>query len=262
MPRESLNMLEFFFIMFLAFCMEMIDNGLGGGFGTILSPLFLILGYDPSIVVPGILISEAISGLWGGAWHLKYKNVNFKAFGMTLTGSLIAMVSASFIIGVLLPKEIVKWYISLIAFLMGLFVVYKSYKTFKPLKDNNFSKWKCWILGFIIGFNKGSTGGGYGPLSVSGYILLGIPAAVAIGTTTMAEGTACLIGVGTYGATIGIALSFAIPLAIGSFVADPISAWINHSLKRKIEAPFHGRLVGIAMSCLGFITILKLVGII
>jgi uncharacterized protein len=255
-------MFEDFLIIFaLALFMEMVDNGLGGGFGTILSPVFIILGYDPTMVVSSILVSEAISGLWGGAWHLKFKNVNFKAYGVTLTGSLIAMTVASIAIGVLLPKMVVKWYISIVALLMGLFVIYKSYRTFKPLEGNNFSKWKCWLLGFIVGFNKGSTGGGYGPLSVSGYILLGIPAAVAIGTTTIAEGTACVIGIVTYGATSGFVLSFLVPLALGAFIADPVSAWLNHTLKRKVEPPFHGRLVGVVMLVLGCVTILKLLGV-
>jgi len=52
----------------------------------------------------------------------------------------------------------------------------------------------------------------------------------------------------------------AIPLSVGSFIADPISAWINNRLKEKVEPPFHGRLVGVAMTVLGFITLMKLMG--
>jgi len=253
-------MLDMLIIGLLAFSLEMIDNGLGGGFGTIMSPLLLIFGYDPKIVVPAILVSEMISGVWGGANHLRYRNVNWKAVGVTLAGSLVAMSAASYLIGVVLPSAYVKWYISILAFAMGVLVIVKSYGKVKALKENNFSKKWCGALGFIIGFNKGSTGGGYGPLSVSGYILLGIPAAQAIGTTTVAEGIACLLGVVTYGATIGISLSMAIPLSVGSFIADPISAWINNRLKEKVEPPFHGRLVGVAMTVLGFITLMKLMG--
>jgi uncharacterized membrane protein YfcA len=240
----------------------MIDNGLGGGFGTIMTPLLIILGYDPKIIVPAILVSETVSGVWGGYCHLRLKNVNFKAVGITLLGSIIAMISASFIIGVLLPSIIVKWYASILAFFMGIFVVYKSYRKIRARDPDDFSKWKCTLLGGIIGFNKGSTGGGYGPLSVSGYILLGLPAAIAIGTTTVAEGIACAMGVVIYGSTIGIALSMAMPIAIGSAVADPISAWINNTLKKRVDPPFHGRLVGVAMTVLGLITIFRLLNLI
>ena len=255
-------MLELVYLALLAFCLEMIDNGLGGGFGTIMTPLLIIFGYDPKVIVPAILVSETVSGLWGGYCHVRFKNVNFKAIGITLLGSIIAMISASLIIGVLLPSIVVKWYASILALTLGVFVVYKSYGRIRPRDPNDFSKWKCALLGGIIGFNKGSTGGGYGPLSVSGYILLGLPAAIAIGTTTVAEGIACIIGVVIYGSTIGIALSMAIPIAIGSAVADPISAWINNTLKKRVEPPFHGRLVGVAMTVLGLITILRLLNLI
>jgi len=245
-------------LMLMALLLEAVDNGLGGGFGTIFLPVLIILGYDPKVVVPAILVSEMVSGVFGGSWHAHFKNVNFKAVGVTLLGSLTAMGIASFVIGVYVPSTYVKWYASLMAFAMGIIVIIRSYSYITPRAHNNFSKWKCALLGGIIGFNKGTTGGGYGPLSVSGYILLGIPAAVAIGTTTVAEGIACTLGVLTYGSTIGIALSVALPITIGAAIADPLSAWVNNLLKKKVEPPFHGRLVGIAMTVLGFITILKL----
>lgn len=36
----------------LAFFIELVDNGLGGGFGTIMSPLLLIFGYDRVLLFP------------------------------------------------------------------------------------------------------------------------------------------------------------------------------------------------------------------
>jgi len=199
-----------------------------------------------------------VSGVFGGSWHTYFKNVNFRAVGVTLLGSLVAMGVASFVIGIYVPSTYVKWYASLVAFAMGIIVIVRSYSYITKRGSKDFSKWKCALLGGIIGFNKGTTGGGYGPLSVCGYILLGLPAAVAIGTTTVAEGIACTMGVVTYGSTIGIALSLALPITIGAAIADPVSAWVNNILKKKVEPPFHGRLVGIAMTVLGSITILKL----
>jgi uncharacterized membrane protein YfcA len=254
-------MFEYIALIILAFFFETIDNGLGGGVGTIMSPLLIILGYDAKIVVPAILLSETVSGLWGGIWHAKFKNINYKAYGTTLVGSLVAMVVASYLIGTYLPSTVVKWYISILALFMGIFVIYRSYGKIKALAhSDDFSKKKTMLLGFIIGFNKGSTGGGYGPLSVSGYILIGLPAAVAIGTTTLAEGTASLLGVATYGLTIGVALSLALPLTLGSILADPFSAWLNNKLREQFAPPFHGRIVGIAMTVLGIITLIKLLG--
>lgn len=257
-------MLDFTSLVLIAFFLEMVDNSLGGGFGTILSPLLIILGYDPKVIVPAILMSEMISGLWGGGWHIRFKSVNFKAVGYTLTGSLIGMVAATFIIGKLLPSTLIKQYISVMTTLMGIFVVIRSFniveKHSRPAKKLSSPKFA--LLGALIGFNKGGSGGNYGPLSVSAYMLLGLSAATAIGTTTIAEGLACTLGVALYSQVTGIVLSLAIPISIGAFVADPISAWINNQLKIKLEPPFHGRLIGVAMTALGILAFLRAIGFI
>jgi len=193
---------------------------------------------------------------------MRFRNVNFKAVVTTLGGSLVAMVAAAVLVGVYVPSEYVRWYIGTLAIFMGLFVIAESYGKIRPTGDSSlFSKWKCALLGGVIGFNKGGTGGGYGPLSVSGYMLLGLPAAVAIGTTTVAEGIVCLIGVMTYASTIGVALELAVPMTIGSAIADPISAWVNSTLRKKTQPRFHERLVGVAMTLLGLTAVLKLIGL-
>jgi len=224
-----------------------------------MSPLLLLFGYDPQVIVPAILFSEMCSGLIGGGAHAYFKNVNWRSVGITLTGSVIAMIIASFSVGVFLPKTIVRTYISLIAVIMGLFVFIRSFR--KIRFKTRPSALGTGILGFLCGFNKGMTGGGYGPLSVSGYITLGLLPAVAIGTTTIAEGIVCTIGLFTYQAFIGITWTVAIAMALGSAIADPISAWINHIAKKRLKPPFHGRIIGLAMLTLGLITLLKTLGV-
>jgi len=251
-------MLSPLFLLVLCFSLEMVDNGLGGGFGTILSPLLVILGYDPRVVVPSILLSETVSGLWGGGWHRKFKNVNLRAVAYTLLGSLVGMVSATYLIGAVLPVTVTKQFIGIISLLMGVFVVVRSFNFSKQAtgNDGKFSP-KYVLLGSIIGFNKGGTGGGYGPLSVSGYMALGFSAATAIGTTTIAEGIASLLGVVLYTNLTGIVLEVALPMTLGAFLADPLSAYVNNYLKKKLEPPFHGRIIGLVMCVLGILTTLK-----
>jgi hypothetical protein len=251
-------MLGIISIVVLAFILEMIDNGLGGGYGTLMSPLLLLFGYEPGVIIPAILFSEMCSGLIGGGAHAYFKNVNWRSVGITLVGSVVAMIIAAFSVGVFLPKTVVKAYISMIALSMGLFVVIRSFQKIKFKSRPNAVG--TGILGFLCGFNKGMTGGGYGPLSVSGYITLGLLPAVAIGTTTVAEGIVCTVGFVSYQAFIGITWSIAIAMAVGSAIADPISAWINNGAKKRLKPPFHGRIIGLTMFTLGLITLLKTLG--
>jgi hypothetical protein len=60
----------------------------------------------------------------------------------------------------------------------------------------------------------------------------------------------------------GIVLAVAAPLAIGAFIADPISAFINNKLKKKLSPPFHGRIIGLAMLAVGVIGLFKTLGLI
>jgi len=256
-------MLDFISLLLLAFLLEMVDNGLGGGFGTILSPLLIILGYQPKAIVPAVLVSEAVSGIWGGGWHIKFQNVNFKAVGLTLCGSLAAMAIATYVTGSILPSSTVKQIITILAVIMGIFVMARSYLVEKLEKIHLKNHPSLFVLlGALIGYNKGSSGGNYGPFSVTTYMVLGISAATAIGTTTIAEGIACALGVVMYSQITGFVLSLALPITLGAFIADPISAWVNNGLKLKLKPPFHGRLIGAAMTLIGAIALLKTLGII
>ncbi|MBA3064617.1 sulfite exporter TauE/SafE family protein, partial [Candidatus Woesearchaeota archaeon] len=65
-------------IAIIAFFAEYIDSTLGMGYGTILTPLLLLFGFNPLQVVPAVLLSELITGLLAGFTHHKAGNVNFK----------------------------------------------------------------------------------------------------------------------------------------------------------------------------------------
>ena len=254
-------MLELLWIVALAFVLELVDNGLGGGFGTIMSPLLIIFGFSPLIVVPAVLMSEMCSGLWGAYWHGKFKNIDYRVSTWTLVGAIAGMVIATLMIGLVLSATQVKWYISIIAVAFGVFVIVKSFMDLSKWGKAQPAAWKVGILGFICGFNKGGTGGGYGPLSVSGYMVLGLTAAVAIGTTTLAEGIASSIGFAMNFGTIDQYLFLAVPLIIGSMIADPVGAYVNDKLKISLTPPFHGRFIGVIMVVLGSIALAKVAGL-
>lgn len=222
-----------------------------------------MFGYDPKVVVPAILFSEMVSGLWGGSWHAKYGNVSWRTVGLTLAGSLAAMGLATYVMGTYLSPSTLKQVIAVFTVIMGIFVVVRSFmiKRLERIHLEN-HRWLFSLLGFLIGYQKGTSGGNYGPFSVTGYMVLGLPAATAIGTTTVAEGIACALGVALYSQITGIVLAVAVPLTVGSFIADPISAWMNNHLKLKLKPPFHGRFIGVAMTGIGIVAFLKNFGII
>ena len=60
-------------IFFLAFLCEVTDASFGMGYGTILAPLLLIVGYEPAVIVPAILLSQAVGGFTASVFHHRYK---------------------------------------------------------------------------------------------------------------------------------------------------------------------------------------------
>ncbi len=63
----------------LAFLCEFVDSSLGMGFGTILSPVLLFMGFEALDVVPSILFSECITGMTAALAHHRVRNVDFHA---------------------------------------------------------------------------------------------------------------------------------------------------------------------------------------
>ncbi len=59
------------------FLVELLNSSLGMLYGTILSPLLIIGGYDPLVVVPSILLTQAISGLVAAIGHHRLRHADF-----------------------------------------------------------------------------------------------------------------------------------------------------------------------------------------
>ena len=106
----------------------------------------------------------------------------------------------------------------------------------------------------MAAFNKGLSGGGYGPLVTSGQILSGVKGKSAIAITSMAESFTCFVGVLTY-LIMGTEIDWSIapPLLIGAFAGVPISAL----LVRKINPAKFTLIIGIATTLLGCLTLYK-----
>ena len=209
-------------IIVLAFFCEYMDSTLGMGYGTTLTPVLLLFGFTPLQIIPAVLLSELVSGLLAGFFHHREGNVNLKpdtadifkitnmlrplgyidTFKKTVplhlkialllsVCSIIGTVTAVFV-AVNIPKFWLKLYIGCLVLAMGIIILICLNKEFK------FSWKKIAFLGTIASFNKGMSGGGYGPVVTGGQILSGVEGKSAVGITSLAEGLTCLVGVIAY----------------------------------------------------------------
>jgi len=186
----------FLFIFLLAFICELLDSSLGMGYGTILSPVLIIMGFSPLVAIPAILLSQAFGGFTASVFHHQFENVSFKAGSKDLKitlivsgfGILAAIIAA--LVSINIPKIVLKTYIGVLVLVMGIIVLRN--KQFK------FTWNKMISIGILSAFNKGLSGGGFGPVVTAGQIMSGQEHKKAIGATTLAEAPICIVSFFTY----------------------------------------------------------------
>lgn len=243
-------------IIIMAFVCEYIDSSLGMGYGTTLTPVLLLMGYNPLQIVPCVLLSELITGLSAAFFHHKFKNSNlkfgtndFKIAMVMAVCSIFGTLGAVFV-AINLPKFYIKLYIGVLVLSMGILILATLKKQFK------FSWKKISSIGILAAFNKGITGGGYGPLVTSGQILSGVKSKNAIGITSLAEGLTCLVGVITYLSFTNHTVDWSLSpsLILGAILSVPLAAYTVKTFKgKKLRL-----IVGVATVILGAFILGKL----
>ena len=253
-PIELFSIPIFIMIIFLAFFCELIDSSLGMGYGTTLTPLLLILGFGPLAIIPCVLLSELITGITAGIAHHKVGNVNFQPGSVHLKIALVlafcSIIGSTIAVSIALtiPSIWLKTYIGLLVTGMGIFIMLTLHK------DYRFSWKKITSLGLIAAFNKGMSGGGYGPVVTGGQILSGVKGNNAVGITSLAEGLTCIVGVTIFVISPEtINWNLAPSLIIGALLSVPVSTFIVKRLPTqtlKIS-------IGLLTLILGTVTLLK-----
>jgi uncharacterized membrane protein YfcA len=272
-------------IFLAAFIAEYFDSSLGMGYGTTLTPVLLFMGYTPMQIVPAILLSEMITGILAGFAHHFFGNADFKIktspgnsistgkfrealrpasmiaglrrilsrhlkITLLIASCSIIGTTAAVIIAINLPPIVMKVYIGILILVMGIFVLLTRKKTYQ------FSWKKLAAMGTLAAFNKGMSGGGYGPIVTGGQLLSGVESKSAIAITSLAEGLTCLVGVVIYILlTTSIDWILAPFLVAGAVLSVPISAYTVKLIKTKRLQ----LIIGIMMLALGIASIARIV---
>ncbi len=233
-PEVVLWSSSFFLIALVALICEYADSTLGMGYGTTLTPVLLLFGYEPLLVVPAVLVSELITGLSAAISHREAGNIDLSRKSIHLKIALIlgacSMVGA--VIGVNIAINIsqvaLKLFIGSIVLAIGIIILATRGRQFR------FSWGKILGLGLVASFNKAISGGGYGPLIMGGQLMSGVPGKPAIGITSLAEGLTCLVGVILF-IIFGkfTDLSLALALATGAICSIPFCAYTVRQVHQK-----------------------------
>jgi len=259
------------YLLLIAFFCGLINSSMGMCYGTILSPTLLLIGYSPIVVVPSILFSEALSEVLAAGIHHHLGNVDFclksmdegaseldhinvlrrlstdlkVALCITSLGMIATIIAA--LTAITIPRMILETYIGILVIMMGVLLLLN-----KRLK---FSWNKMIILGVLSAFNKGLSGGGFGPIAVSGQIISGREYRRSIATTILSKALICIVGFLTYLLRFShLKWNLILPLSVGAILGSIIGPHIN----RRIKFRGKGRLIlGFLIVVLGSWTLLR-----
>jgi uncharacterized membrane protein YfcA len=272
-----MNMETIILIVLGAALCEFIDASMGMMYGTILSPVLIIAGFEPVLVVPSILLSQALGGFTASIFHHRLKNVNlalktmnprtitkklselgfiesfkrgttkdFKVSFCIASLGIIATIIAA-LAAINIPKTVLKTYIGILVLVMGLILL------FGP--EFRFSWRRMVAVGVLSAFNKGLSGGGFGPVVTSGQVIAGRDGKSSIAATTFAEAPICIVGFLTFLITKGISdWNLVVFLSIGALLGAPLGALLTSKFKSEKRLK---SILGILALVLGIWTLVK-----
>jgi uncharacterized protein len=235
-------------VFLMALACEYLDSSLGMGYGTTLTPLLLLAGFAPLDIVPAILLSEAVTGVAAGLLHQRDGNVNFlrdararRTALLLIALSTIGAIAAA-MLAVKVSKQVLTLFIAAIIVAMGIVILLTAGRPFR------FRPAGIVAIGGVAAFNKGLSGGGYGPLVTAGQVVSGLPPKNAVAITSVAESFTCVVGLTAYLA-LGREINWglALPLVTGALLSVPIATL---TVRRMPEKGFR-RVVGVVTLVLG-----------
>jgi uncharacterized protein len=244
-----------FAIFLAALLCEYMDSSLGMGYGTTLTPLLLLFGYEPLQIVPAVLLSELVTGFAAGIMHQRDGNVDFlrDSVARRTTLLLIALSAIGALAAVALAVQISKFWLGLFitAIVMSMGAVILATRS----RQLRYRAGGIVAVGAVAAFNKGLSGGGYGPLVTAGQVVSGLQAKRAVAVTSVAEAVTCLVGVVAYlAAGKAMAWGLAVPLTLGALLSVPMATvTIRHIPEHVVRG-----LVGGVTLALGALALLKL----
>jgi uncharacterized membrane protein YfcA len=242
-------------VFLAALVCEYVDSSLGMGYGTTLTPLLLLAGFEPLQIVPCVLLSEFATGLTSAIMHHRDGNVDLlrdpQARSTAILLSMLSVVGtlAAVFFALRVPKFWLTAIIGVIVLSVGLITLATVRRRLRYRRGHMIA------LGAVAAFNKGLSGGGYGPIVTAGQVVSGISPKSAVAITSLAESLTCLIGLVAYAAMHGRTdWMLAGPLALGAMLSVPVATLTVRGLSEGVLRAG----VGTVTCLLGIVTFARL----
>lgn len=240
-------MVTLFFISVAGLAAQLVDGGLGMGFGVTSTTILITLaGVSPAAASAIVHVAELGTTAVSGASHWKLGNVEWKVVArLAVPGGIGAFTGATLLSNV--DASAAKPWMSAILIGIGLFLMVRFLRP-RRISGRKHSTTFLSGLGLFGGFIDASGGGGWGPVTTSTLLGLGkLEPRKVIGTVNTAEFIVALAA--TVGFVAGLweellaHLAAVFALLIGGAIAAPIAAWLVTRINPAALGSFVGSLI-------------------
>ena len=250
---------RYIILVLFAFIAELIDGGLGMGYGVSLTSFLLSVGFATAVASASVHMSEMFTTLVSGVSHFKLGNFDKKIFKYLIIGGLPGGILGAYFAVKLQGFTFIKPIISGILLILGLMIIIKFLRK-KQAEDKYLLPRirKLLPLGFVAAFVDAIGGGGWGPITTPTLIATNSHPKKTIGSVNFAE----------FFITVAISITFLLtltninfgvilPLIVGGIISAPIAAFLTKKLNYRVL----GIIVGTLIILLSIRTILRSLGI-
>ncbi|MEX3517813.1 sulfite exporter TauE/SafE family protein [Corynebacterium camporealensis] len=233
---------------------QLVDGGIGMGFGVTSTTLLLLAGLGPAQASAVVHTAELGTTFASGISHWRFGNVDWKiVLKLGIPGAIAAFAGATVLSNI--STDAATPITSLILVCIGINLIWRFSRgrTRRQSAQRAHSTGFLASLGLVGGFVDATGGGGWGPVSTSTLMAIGKeqPRRI-VGTVNTAE------FIVTAGATLGFVLGLwedivahfaaVVALLIGGVIAAPIAAW----MVSRLNPVMLGGFVGTAIVALNF----------
>ena len=209
---------------------QTVDGALGMAYGITSTSFLLATGSTPAVASASVHIAEVFTTGVSGIAHVKLGNVNRSLFLRLLIPGMLGASTGAWTVSTV-DADIIKPFISVYLFLMGLYIVSKIFRTIQVRKEAPKHVAKLGLLG---GYVDAVGGGGWGPVVTTTLVGTGQDPRTTIGSVNLAEFFLTFISASVFAVLIDeTPWPTVAGLVAGGLFAAPFAAYLTKRLHTK-----------------------------
>ena len=251
--------LKYLLLFIFAFIAELIDGGMGMGYGVSLTTLLISAGFGTVVSSAAVHMSEIVTSFASGLSHYRLGNFDKKIFTYLVIPGVIGGICGAYTAVQLKDTTIIRFVVASILLVLGLIIIFR-YSKKRGILEREYSTPKVsriLPLGFAAAFIDAIGGGGWGPVAAPTLMINNTNPKKAIGSVNFAEFFVTLaISITFFLSLPNIDWSIVIPMIFGGVISAPIAAHVT----KKLSYRTLGIAVGTLIAMLSLRTILMTLG--